>query len=305
MVAYRHRLYYIGGIRNTGQAVATVAIYDPQHDQWYHGPPLPAPRHHAAALIYRDMIYVLGGYASISYIPQQEVFILDPRSNQWSAGPSLPEARAAHAAGVIGNTLLVAGGATLGGTSADFEWYRLVTSLWDQRALYAGDWDHINPMPTPRQNIVSASIGKNFYVAGGVFIERNTENQTRYRPLDALETHQDLSRHAAAQTIREPSSQARWITASPMPTPRWNAAGGVVGPLFIIAGGENDFGVVSAVEAFDTRTNTWHALPPLPGPRQGASGAVVGTTFFVVGGGIESGLAFGSSNEAIDLQNFL
>jgi N-acetylneuraminic acid mutarotase len=79
-----------------------------------------------------------------------------------------------------------------------------------------------------------------------------------------------------------------------MLSPRNGAAGGVIGGLIIVAGGEGNqaspSGVFSATEAYDAATDSWKSLEPMPRPRHGFQGlASVGGALYFPGGDAHEG----------------
>ena len=88
--------------------------------------------------------------------------------------------------------------------------------------------------------------------------------------------------------------EARWELASPMPTPRMDAASAVVGDtLYVIGGrqragggsGTGDQGIDDAVEAYVPGENRWlEGLPLLPVPLADMACAVIGQRIYLFGG---------------------
>jgi N-acetylneuraminic acid mutarotase len=59
------------------------------------------------------------------------------------------------------------------------------------------------------------------------------------------------------------------------------------GRLYVFGGGGTDFKSLSAVEAYDPKTDTWEACAPMPAPRSGIAAAAVGDRIYVCGGGFK------------------
>ncbi len=59
------------------------------------------------------------------------------------------------------------------------------------------------------------------------------------------------------------------------------------GRLYVFGGGGADFRSLSAVEAYDPKTDTWEACAPMPAPRSGIASAAVGDRIYVCGGGFK------------------
>lgn len=103
-------------MRQAGQALRSVEVYDPATDTWSPRAPLPEPRQNMAAALGADgKIYVIGGLTGYSnLIAQRSVFVYDPATDSWSDGPPLRTARQGHTAVATKNGRIYA----IGGTNA-------------------------------------------------------------------------------------------------------------------------------------------------------------------------------------------
>ena len=75
-------------------------MYDPGSGRlrWEAGAPLPEPRYDAAAAVYRDRIYLVGGYemGHKAIGPVNTTFIYSSSSGKWLHGPTLQIPRYDH-----------------------------------------------------------------------------------------------------------------------------------------------------------------------------------------------------------------
>ena len=112
----------------------------------------------------------------------------------------------------------------------------------------------------------------NFYVIGGYY---NTAN-------DVIST-----------TLAYQPASDSWLTRAPLPTPRANAAIGILGDRIYVAGGDLSGGspTLPALHIYDVTSDTWTAGAPLPGARSGAAGWGFAPTnrFYVFGGDSSTG----------------
>jgi N-acetylneuraminic acid mutarotase len=69
-----------------------------------------------------------------------------------------------------------------------------------------------------------------------------------------------------------------------MPTPRVEAAAGVLGGKLYAVGGFNNVDALSAVEVYDPATNTWSVRANMPTARQGLGTGVINGLLYAVGG---------------------
>ena len=92
-VSLAQKIYVIGGLESSGQAVRTVEVFDTKSKEWETAEPLPIPLHHAAAAVFDGRIYVLGGASGLGSRPVATLFVYDSISNLWSRGEDMPTAR--------------------------------------------------------------------------------------------------------------------------------------------------------------------------------------------------------------------
>jgi N-acetylneuraminic acid mutarotase len=105
-----------------------------------------------------------------------------------------------------------------------------------------------------------------------------------------------------------------WSARLRMPTPRSAIAAGVYKDYIIVPGGEMQnwqfLAAFKAVEAYNTKTNTWQILPSMPHQRHGLAVGVVGDRLYTVSGDAQSagnGIAESdvNYNEALKLDEVL
>lgn len=106
------RLYEVGGVDDSWDAIATVYAYDPAADTWTACAPLPAPRMGGVVAFLDGKVYHLGGNVA-SWTPTATVYTYDPADDAagWSELHALPfdvsTYPAAAAAGFAGKVYLV------------------------------------------------------------------------------------------------------------------------------------------------------------------------------------------------------
>ena len=83
------KIYAIGGnamnneIRTGGPHLNTVEIYDPQHDYWAPGIPIPTPLQGPAVTTVDDRIYVTAGIGGSERKPNSGTYVFDPDVGKW------------------------------------------------------------------------------------------------------------------------------------------------------------------------------------------------------------------------------
>jgi N-acetylneuraminic acid mutarotase len=253
------RIWVVGGITATGPSRA-VESYDPALDRWTAGPDLPTALHHPAAVEFRGELVVVGGFEAgdgdLYGHPADRVLVL--RGDAWVDLARLHRPRGAAAAAVVGDTLYVAGG-------------RNASQLVGPTEAFDGTtWQEKAPIPEPRDHLGAVSDGRYVYAVGG-------------RHLGADETTTTVERY-------DPAAD-RWLSLSPVPTPRSGQGVGLVAGKVIVAGGEDARRVYPEVEAYDPATDSWTTLAPMATPRHGLALVTVGDIVYALVGGIRSGVA--------------
>ncbi len=272
------RIYVIGGFEGDGSPSDAVEVYDPVTDSWTQAPPLPEPRHHAAATASFDgKLYVVGGYKTDFSDPQKTLFVLDPSTNAWIQAAEMPTARGGHAASVFLGEIYAIGGADADGENIpSVEVYDPATDTWRSGSELGTPRDHLAAASTVECAGDLCAVG--LYAIGG---RRNV----------------DFARNVDANEQYDPTSKA-WAVRAPLPMARSGIAAAALGGRIYVFGGEASSGTFDENDAYDRHTDTWQTLEPMPTARHGLGAAVVGDTIYVIGGGPTPGLSVSGVNEA-------
>jgi N-acetylneuraminic acid mutarotase len=178
---------------------------------------------------------------------------------EWKRGEDIPLPRGGYFAAWQNGGLWLAGGS----------YWKDGKKLWtDQANFYdprTGKWSALKPIPKAFGYGVTAAIGKDIYLLGGVDGD-GQPNRDIYR-------------------LRKGS----WEKIAESPATFIYPAYATVGTKIFAFGGSSSAtdvtGATRNVWIYDTRSNDWEAGPPIPGePRQIFSAAAVGTEIFVFGG---------------------
>lgn len=268
--AHDGRVWVAGGYDESGNALATVQVYDPTTDAWTPGPALPAALHHASLVAAAGRLYLLGGFSSsfaegTAARPSTGVWILGEDGREWLAAPPLPEARGAGGAAWDGERLVYGGGVGPNGVSADIF------------ALDDDGWRTVGSLSTPRQHLAATSDGDGrVWFLGGRLVS--------------------LAENTGTVDLLDPEGVAP--LGAPL-TPRsglaafWHPAAGACA-----VGGETPDGTLASVECVGAGGEIT-ALPELASARHGLGAAVVDASVYVVLGGRQPGLFVSGVNEAI------
>ncbi len=188
-----------------------VWAYSAKTKTWTAKAAMPTARYTTAAVVEKNIIYVLGGVnTSGEFIATVESY--NPATNVWTEEASMSGSKQGPAAGLLGSakagyTILAADGATQPGQiTGDTEGYDAATNKWTE---FAAD-------PTARVFSCSGSVGSKLYDAGGY-----------------------LNNAGAATSLNEYFllSKDKWTKLAPMPQATMFGASAVYkGKLYCIGG---------------------------------------------------------------------
>ena len=252
------KIYAVGGYSDSVLATKTVEFFDPITETWSEGPALPVALADAAAVTYKNNLYVLGGYDAGGK-PVASVYVL--KSGQWQTAVSLPKALSAPAIAVVGDRIIVAGGFD-GKASTD-----LVYSYSDADK----SWREEVHLSSARNGASAAAVANKFYIFGGI---------SNHAPLATAEVY-------------DPATKA-WSELPNMPTARLATATAVVQQKIYVIGGQDKENAVDAVEVFNPTTKTWSNAPSLSSPVFGPGAATMNNHIYVLLGGVYGGQFSGS-----------
>jgi N-acetylneuraminic acid mutarotase len=248
-----------GGFLADGGSSRRVDFYAPASDTWRSGPDLPDAVNHAAAVVARGRLYVIGGYGA-----ERSAFALV--GDRWQT-LALPAPRAAEGAAALRGTVYVVGGVGEGGNARSMLAYDTRTGRW--RTL---------PGPRPRQHLAVAATRGRIYAIGG----RTTGSNTNFTLVQSWAP-----------------GESQWRREAPVPQARGGTGAAAVGTTIVSVGGEVPSGTLRAVYAYDVVRRRWHRLADLPTPRHGLGVAALGGIVYVIGGGPQPGLYVSDSNESL------
>lgn len=268
-------IYVVGGFGASGRTTAAVERYEIRRRRWRRVRPMPVALNHPAAVAYRGMLYVSGGYTNESALSEPSGVLLrfNPQTRRWRRLPAAPTPRAAHAAAVIRGRLYVAGGANDSGSLRSLEIYDFARRRWSNGPDFVGP---------ARNHTTGVASGGLFYVLAG----------------------RDAQNYAMAE--RYDPRRRTWQALPPMRTARGGIASARLRDgRIVVFGGEELTGAgarsIQEVELFDPRTRRWSALPDMRTPRHGLGGAALGNRVFALQGGPQPGLSFSNAIEFLDV----
>lgn len=238
---------------------------DPQHallmapwgekGEWVPGPEMPNARYGASACELRGKIYVIGGVevwlGTLSLVEEY-----DPTTGIWKRKADMPTARVGHSASVANGKIYVIGGLNASVSPiSTVEEYDPETDTWKKK----------RDMPTPRANFSTSAADGRIYAVGGWQLHTQLSTVEEYDPVKDV-----------------------WTKRSSMTTPRDGLSTSAVDGRVYAIGGTIGFGqaakLLSVVEEYDPKTDTWTKKSSMPTPRAVVATCVVGGRIYAIGG---------------------
>jgi DNA-binding CsgD family transcriptional regulator/N-acetylneuraminic acid mutarotase len=238
------------------RAPANVSAQTPPADllRWTSQASLPGPRSAPAAVVYANVVYLIGGADDSG--PVAATLEFDPANGAWATRAPRPvAARDAHGA-VIGGLIYVPGGTNAQGLLDRLDIYNPRTNRWSAGA----------PMPAARAAYALAALDGRLYVIGGLGPDGPVDTVFEYAP-----------------------EGDAWTARSPMPIARAYAGAAVVAGRVFVIGGRDAAGPVIDNQAYAPEVDgpgadPWTALAPLPSPRDQVAVAAVADIIHVFDG---------------------
>jgi N-acetylneuraminic acid mutarotase len=250
---HQGKIYAIGGTIGGGMgapATASVEVYDPEEDKWNQETELSSNRTHAAACIYNDEIYVLGGSSTESVNPQKIVEVYDLKSKNWTRKEDMLTKKMNSVAITYNNKIYTVGGQANNGLK-NLEEYDPESGEWSRKA----------DMIVKRALLFACVVNEKFYAFGGGSYAGLSKKVEKYDPVANV-----------------------WAEHTQMSLAKRSMGGCVIGDSVIIVGGTTSNNLCSDVELYNTNDDTWHNLPCLPSNRVALCAASIGNKIYAIGG---------------------
>jgi hypothetical protein len=243
-------LYVLGGFDAAGKDTNTVFVYN--GGSWKRGPSLPISLDHPAAAVASRRLFVAGGFKG--GVASAQVFVLAPNGLAWEPAPPMRRARGALGLVGIGTHLYALGGRGALGEVAVPEVYEAPS----------GTWTDLTPLPQPRDHLAGFADSQRPCVAGGV------------------------SPDTARVDCLDPAT-VQWTRLPDLPARARGAGGAGLGPVDVVAGGEDGAETHLVDLVMRWRGTIWETEPMLS-PRHGFELAALGGRLWACGGGVAPGL---------------
>jgi len=242
-------------------------VYEPGSNSWSPLADLPEGVSHAGTATDGTDIYLVGGFVEDPSRTYQifgtvHVWAYRVASDRYEAMPALPDVRAAGTLAYLDGKLHFIGGLSAGqAQDTDQHW---VLDL----AAGATAWTTAAPLPTPRNHLGSAVLGRKIYVIGG----QHDHDET-------LVTVPDVE-------VYDPATDS-WERRASMPRARSHIAEStfVFQDRILVLGGEiANAALVDDATAYEPATDSWVVLTPMPVRRlSGVAAPMLGGFVYTTG----------------------
>lgn len=271
-VSHKNKFYLIGG-----RGIHPVNVFNPKTNRWKAKGKSPMEIHHFQAVVYNDIIYIIGGMTGRypKEKPLEHIWMYYPKTDSWKKGAAIPKNRQRGGAGTIvyKNKIYMVGGIKLGHTSG-------TTNYFDCFDPKTETWITLTDAPHIRDHF-SAVVHKNkLYCIGG----RNT---SVHHP----KNFGAFFGTTIPQVDYYDFELQKWFTMkNPLPVP--TAAGAVVifDDNLIYFGGESNQKLAhNQTQKLNLATGVWEQLAPMKVGRHGTSAVVYKDAVFVAAGSEKRG----------------
>lgn len=229
MASYDGKIYVVGGTHKYGYS-NKLLIYDPLKNNWTEGKPMPGARTALTANFIDGKLYAVGGVDDVHNVVGTN-YVYDPLTDTWTEKAPMPTARHHLTSSVVNGKLYAIGGRIYGDGIP--EPIAKALSNFDVNEMYdpvKDSWTKLEPMPSKRSGLASASIGNDIYVFGGEKVKGTFENNEKYDTI--INT---------------------WTIEDPLPTPRLGLKAVANDDKIYVVGGKTWYDIGGEVEIFHVR----------------------------------------------------
>lgn len=271
-IAYGDKLYLLGG-----RGVKPVQIYDPETETWSNGPSSGFQMHHFQAVVYNDLIYVVGAYTGVCCDSESgisHVYTYNPQTNNWNQLHEIPANRRRGSTGAVvyNDKIYIVGGLDggHGSPATAYNWF-------DEYDPATGQWKILPSAPRVRDHFHAVVHNNKLYLTGG----RDTSHPS---VTSAVIPEVDVFNFNTNSWSTLPSSKN-------LPTPRGGAASTLYQGKILVIGGETAGQTLAhkETEAFDPISETWSTLAELNVGRHGTQASIYDDALYIAAGSAEKG----------------
>lgn len=270
-VAYNDKLYLLGG-----RGLKRVQIFDPATDTWTDGAFPSFQMHHFQALVYNNLIYVIGAYTGTCCDAESgvsHVWTYNPANDSWTQQHEIPQDRRRGSTGaVVYNDKIYIVGGIDGGHGDPATAY----ASFDEYDPNTGQWRVLPDAPRVRDHFHATVFNGKLYLIGGRDSSVNSIVGATIGEIDVYDF-----------------SSGNWSTlpaSKNLPIPRGAPATILYQGEILVIGGETSQDLAhNQTEAFNPVTENWRNLASLVVGRHATQAAIVDNAIYLAAGAAQKG----------------
>ncbi|MEM8486413.1 MAG: kelch repeat-containing protein [Bacteroidota bacterium] len=270
-VAYNGKLYLIGG-----RGLKRVQIFDPATDTWTNGAFPSFQLHHFQALVYNNLIYVIGAYTGTCCDAESgvsHVWTYNPATDSWAQGDEIPQDRRRGSTGaVVYNDKIYIVGGIDGGHGDPATAY----ASFDEYDPNTGQWRVLPDAPRVRDHFHATVFNGKLYLIGGRDSSVNSITGATIGEIDVYDFGTNT-----------------WSTlpsTKNLPIPRGAPATLLYQGEILVIGGETTQTLAhNQTEAFNPITESCRDLAPLVVGRHATQAAIFDNAIYLAAGSAQKG----------------
>jgi N-acetylneuraminic acid mutarotase len=260
------RIYAIGG-SNGNSPLNVNEMYNPSANEWTTVSPMPTARSGFAVAVYNGEIYCIGGtVGNNEYVGNNEMY--DPVTDSWQSEASMPTPRTDLSACVVNGKIYVIGGKEYSNTSPGYVESN-VTEVYDPAT---NSWSTATPIPSAVYGYSSAVIDNQIHIIGG------SKNPATAGTNEFVNSNQvyDVQTNSWGSAANIPSAATYGCAAA--------TVGYMAPPLTYFIGGFNVNSFTSAVQVYNSTSNSWSNAASMLTARGYLGVAVLNDVLYAIGG---------------------
>ncbi len=270
-VAYNNKLYLLGG-----RGLKRVQIFDPETGTWENGAFPAFQMHHFQALVYNNLIYVIGAYTGTCCDAESgvsHVWTYNPANDSWTQQHEIPQDRRRGSTGaVVYNDKIYIVGGLDGGHGDPATAY----ASFDEYDPNTGQWRVLPDAPRPRDHFHATVFNGKLYLIGGRDSSVNSIIGATIGEIDVYDF-----------------GTGTWSTlptSKNLPIPRGAPATILYQGEILVIGGETSQDLAhKETEAFNPVTENWRNLAALVVGRHATQAAILDNAIYLAAGSAQKG----------------
>ena len=274
-----NKIYIFGGVFTSkeenilGKRTNMADIFDLQTNSWTELPNMRRARCNCSCAVVGDNIYIIGGEIKNEKSMTNHCEVFNINTKTWSTMPPMKNETSQHSSAAIGKMIFVFGGRNGRGLTVAYD-------------TVARKWIAKSKMNVNRYSFASAVANNKIYAIGGM----------REFPPGKYRVGKEYYRYVETMEEYDIVTDKWVISKQKMRNRRAGCSAVTIGSTIKIIGGQDEEGLVSSIETFDTLQEKWSGciIPPSKDSRRHFAAKMIGDSLVVIGGMNDSDLFLNS-----------